>query len=184
MEENNLKRECWCGFNVHSATNVVMWIQIVLSAMMGIFLFPLLPIVIVSVLLCGMVLYGMDNKRPGFYVPYLILTVIMFVLQIGVLTFHAVKDLLKKDQQRWFVILTAFLIVATIIGILYYWYFVVPYRSYKLLEFELQEQRKQARIDYERGNQQYQPYVINTTAPPPYTINTQNVPPPDYTDKV
>lgn len=152
--------------------------------------------------MCALLLYGLKHNRPGFYIPYLVLTVsfiifnkqpnnVLFLEIIFTVFFQTIAYILEfikmgyrfgkgievinintQVAAKYFVVL---LVLFLFICFFFYLYLFVPYWSYKLLNFEIEETKNGQQIMYPQPGQ----VVLDM----PQSYPAPSGPPPAYVEK-
>ncbi|KAI6171211.1 hypothetical protein M3Y97_01074800 [Aphelenchoides bicaudatus] len=186
-----VRRECMCGVPVHSGTKIVMWIQIIGSIILSIFIFQAMPFFVLILLLnfplCGAVLYGMEKKKPCFYKPYLFFTAIGFCLKMGEIVVKSSIQINTNQPHKWPLIFGIFIASLAITNFFLYLCLFVPYFSWRLLDLESREDQSQMSVSYSTGPQIVVETPQNKIVPLPpnsYMYSPEyNIPPPAYSEK-
>ncbi|KAI6171247.1 hypothetical protein M3Y97_01078700 [Aphelenchoides bicaudatus] len=139
------KTECLCGVHIHSGTKIAAWISIVSSVIVGFVLFPFgLVETCIGIAVCGLMLYGLEKEITGYYIPYLVLSVaniiiecVAFVLKL----FNPSTHEATQEHGAIVVILSTIVFLAVTLSSAYL-FFLVPYRSYKLLKYEINSNKQ------------------------------------------
>ncbi|KAI6171228.1 hypothetical protein M3Y97_01076700 [Aphelenchoides bicaudatus] len=155
MSDNNLTKECWCSVPVHAGAKIAAWITIVCAVFMALVRFPysVLPACL-NILMAGLMLYGINSKRPGYYMPYLIWTVFSYIIQIVVSSIQLTTVEARPDlrQYSFAIIIVSLLVFFAIIVPIIYLFIVVPYYSYKLMKHEVEPVSSDDPPPYSKGD--------------------------------
>ncbi|KAI6171210.1 hypothetical protein M3Y97_01074700 [Aphelenchoides bicaudatus] len=136
MNNDNLTRKCFCDVDVHLATKISLWFQIIATC--GVTILAAMHwsnvaiLMSVHIILCLVVIYGMESKQPLLYFPYLFYVTLFVCFQIGFIIYGIVRERINPIRVSDHFILFVLLVCAVIFTT--YFAFLIPYYSYKLID--------------------------------------------------
>ncbi|KAI6184905.1 hypothetical protein M3Y97_00647200 [Aphelenchoides bicaudatus] len=143
-DDNDSKTEQFCGICVHTLTKWIALISIFTTTLAGVIQWTphRIPMEILRVLVCIVLYYGVEKKRPTLYLPYLFVYVffIVFIFVLSPLLFERFQ--FKAHFRIYDIEMIMFIYIASgfaILPLLYVFIFI-PYRSYRLTVSENQKQ--------------------------------------------